>query len=48
MMAEEKLIEAVREHRELYDTKHANYMKAKLKNRIWCEIAKELNFKDGK
>jgi hypothetical protein len=47
-MAEEKLIEAVRKHRELYDTKHANYMKAKLKSRIWCDIAKELNLKDGK
>jgi hypothetical protein len=48
MVAEEKLIEAVREHNERYDTKHANYMKTKLKNRIWCETAKELDFKDGK
>ncbi|XP_049782383.1 uncharacterized protein LOC126184065 [Schistocerca cancellata] len=46
-MAEEKLIEAVREHRELYDTKHADYMKVKLKNRIWSDIAKDLNLKDG-
>ncbi|XP_049792564.1 uncharacterized protein LOC126199679 [Schistocerca nitens] len=45
-MAEEKLIEAVREHRELYDTKHADYMKVKLKNRIWSDIAKGLNLKD--
>ncbi|XP_047103696.1 uncharacterized protein LOC124722599 [Schistocerca piceifrons] len=46
-MAEKKLIEAVREHRELYDTKHADYMKVKLKNRIWSDIAKDLNLKGG-
>lgn len=47
-MAEEKLIEAVREHKELYDTKDENYMKTKLKNRIWEDIANDLNLKDGK
>ncbi|XP_046986011.1 uncharacterized protein LOC124556017 [Schistocerca americana] len=46
-MAEEKFIEAVREHRELYDTKHVDYMKVKLKNRIWSDIAKDLNLKDA-
>ncbi|KAH0999744.1 hypothetical protein HUJ04_008126 [Dendroctonus ponderosae] len=46
-MAEERLIEIVRGHQELYDTKHTNYMKAKLKTRIWCDIAKELKLKDS-
>ena len=45
-MVEEKLIEAVREHKELYDTKHANYMKIKLKPRIWQDIATDINLKD--
>jgi len=47
-MSEEKLIEAVRKNPELYDTKHANYMKTKLKTRIWQDIAKDLNLKEGK
>ncbi|KAH1027267.1 hypothetical protein HUJ05_000812 [Dendroctonus ponderosae] len=46
-MAEERLIEIVRGHQELYDTKHTTHMKAKLKTRIWCDIAKELKLKDG-
>lgn len=47
-MAEERLIEAVREHAELYDTKHCDYIKTKLKNRVWSEIAKDLQLKNGK
>ncbi|XP_074039950.1 uncharacterized protein [Leptinotarsa decemlineata] len=42
-MSEEKIIEAVRKNPELYDTKHANYMKTKLKTRIWQDIATDLN-----
>lgn len=47
-MAEEKLIETVKTFPELYDTKHSNYMKAKLKSRIWSDIAQGLKFKNGK
>lgn len=46
-MVEEKLIEAVKRYRELYDTNHVHYMKTNLKKKIWNGIAKELNFKDG-
>ncbi|XP_055624573.1 uncharacterized protein LOC129767564 [Toxorhynchites rutilus septentrionalis] len=46
-MAEKRLIEAVREHKLLYDTNDANYIKIKLKSHIWEDIAKALNFTDG-
>lgn len=46
-MVVEKLIAIVRERRELYDPRHEDYAKVKLKNRIWKEIAKELHYKDG-
>jgi len=45
---EEKLIEAVRQYSVLFDTSHPDYMKAKLKNNIWENIANELKFKNGK
>lgn len=47
-MIEEKLIEAVRAYKELYDPSDPNYMKTKFKSRIWSELAKELNIQDGK
>lgn len=46
-MTEQKLIEAVKKHRVLYDTKHENYMKTKYKNGIWNQLANDLNMKDG-
>jgi len=45
---EEKLIEAVRPHKILYDTSHSDYMKTKLKNDLWDKIADELELKNGK
>jgi len=45
---EEKLIEAVRPHKILYDTSHADYMKSKLKNDLWDKIADDLELKNGK
>jgi len=45
---EEKLIEAVRSHKILYDTSHSDYMKTKLKNDLWDKIADELELKNGK
>lgn len=48
MAIEENLIEAVRHHKVLFDTSHADYMKAKLKNKIWEKIAEELKLKNGK
>ncbi|XP_037939491.1 uncharacterized protein LOC119672503 [Teleopsis dalmanni] len=47
MMSAEELIEAVKEHKELYDTNHPNYMKTKLKWIIWNTIAKRLHFTNG-
>ncbi|XP_039299430.1 uncharacterized protein LOC120355172 [Nilaparvata lugens] len=47
MSTEEKVIEAVRKYPELFDTNNPNYMKSKLKTRIWMDIAKDLNLKDG-
>lgn len=47
MLVEEQLIEDVRRYQVLYDTKHPNYTKSKLKTKIWLDIAKELNIKDG-
>ncbi|KAF0749181.1 MADF domain-containing protein [Aphis craccivora] len=44
----EKLIEAVRPHKILYDTSHADYMKSKLKNDLWDKIADDLELKNGK
>lgn len=45
---EEKLIEAVRVRQVLYDTSHADYMRTKLKNEKWEEIAKEIGMRNGK
>lgn len=45
---EEQLIELVRKHTVLYDTNDASYLKSKLKDEIWNQIAKELNAKSGK
>lgn len=44
---EEKLIKAVRPHKILYDTSHADYMKTKLKNNLWGKIAEDLELKNG-
>lgn len=43
----EKLIEAVRNEKCLYDVKHPDYVKVKLKDSIWKRIAEELGLKDG-
>lgn len=45
---EEKLIEAVRERKLLYDTSHSDYVKSKLKSQVWNEIANETGMKNGK
>ncbi len=45
---EEKLIEAVHGRAFLYNTFHKDYMKSKLKLRIWEEVAKEIGVKCGK
>ncbi|CAH1397404.1 unnamed protein product [Nezara viridula] len=45
---EEKLINAVRQYEELYNTNHANYMRSKLKMKVWGKIAKKLNLSNGK
>ncbi|KAJ8941980.1 hypothetical protein NQ314_010204 [Rhamnusium bicolor] len=42
---EEKLIEAVRCRKVLYDTSDVNYMKTKLKQQLWEEIAKGIGLK---
>ncbi|CAH1113781.1 unnamed protein product [Psylliodes chrysocephalus] len=44
---EEKLIEAVRDRNILYDTSHPDYMKIKIKLKIWDEIAKEIGMQSG-
>ncbi|KAJ8958075.1 hypothetical protein NQ314_006466 [Rhamnusium bicolor] len=44
---EEKLIEAVRCRKVLYDTSDVNYMKTKLKQQLWEEIPKEIGLKTG-
>lgn len=45
---EEKLIETVRLHKLLYDTRHIDYTKAKLKNILWDKISDDLELKNGK
>jgi hypothetical protein len=45
---EEKIIESVRSHPVLYDVNHADYVKTKLKQDIWSEIAKDVNVNNGK
>lgn len=44
---EEKLIEAVRQYEELYNTNHINYSETSLKTKIWGKIAEELNLQNG-
>ncbi|KAG7171193.1 putative Alcohol dehydrogenase transcription factor Myb/SANT-like-containing protein 20 [Homarus americanus] len=46
MASSEELIEAVRSERVLYDTRHCDYMKSKLKDGIWERIAEALQYKD--
>nr|CAI5851725.1 unnamed protein product [Callosobruchus analis] len=43
----EKLIEEVRNYKFLYDTNDENYLKSKLKDCVWRDIAKKLDLKDG-
>ncbi|KAJ8934919.1 hypothetical protein NQ314_013109 [Rhamnusium bicolor] len=43
----EELIEAVRNRTVLYDTNNPEYMRSKLKDEIWNEIAKKVNLKVG-
>lgn len=45
---EEKLIEAVRVNKILFDTSHPDYMRSKLKSEKWEEIAKVIGMKNGK
>lgn len=45
---EEKLIEAVRVRKVLYDTSHGDYLKTKLKAEKWEEVAKETDIRSGK
>lgn len=45
---EEKLIEAVRIRKVLYDTSHRDYLKTKLKAEKWEEVAKETDIRSGK
>lgn len=45
---EEKLIEAVRNRRILFDTSHEDYMRTKLKSLKWEDVAKESDMKNGK
>jgi hypothetical protein len=42
MSFEEKLVEAVRENRILFDLKHPNYRRVDIKDRLWREIAHNL------
>ncbi|XP_049800006.1 transcription factor Adf-1-like [Schistocerca nitens] len=44
---EEKLIEAVRVRKVLYDTSHEDYLKTKLKAEKWEEVAKETDIRSG-
>ncbi|XP_030762943.1 transcription factor Adf-1-like [Sitophilus oryzae] len=44
---EEKLIEAVRVNKILFDTSHPDYMRSKLKSEKWEEIAKVIGMKNG-
>jgi hypothetical protein len=44
---EEKIIESVRSQPVLYDVNHADYVKTKLKQDIWSEIAKDVNVNNG-
>ncbi|XP_049836061.1 uncharacterized protein LOC126281281 [Schistocerca gregaria] len=44
---EEKLIEAVRVRKLLYDTSHKDYLKTKLKAEKWEEVAKETDIRNG-
>jgi len=43
MNIDEKLIEMVRSHVELYDLSHAKYMDSGYKDGIWRSIGDELN-----
>ncbi|XP_049806190.1 uncharacterized protein LOC126248820 [Schistocerca nitens] len=43
---EEKLIEAVRFRKVLYDTSHEDYLKTKLKAEKWKEVAKETDIRN--
>ena len=47
MASSEKLIEAVRCEPVLYDTKHVDYMKTKLKDEIWQRIAEDIKYTNG-
>ena len=47
-MAEKQLIEAVGQQKFLYDTSHSDYIKSKLKNEKWNDIAREINLNNGK
>lgn len=46
-MNDEKLIELVRKHEEIYDLSHSKYMDVNFKERVWRDIGKEMNT-DGK
>lgn len=46
-MAEEKLIEAVKMHKDLYDPNQPNYANAIHRKLIWNKIAKTLNMRSG-
>jgi len=43
MNIDEKLIEMVRSHVELYDLSHAKYMDSGYKDSIWRSIGDEIN-----
>ncbi|KAG5868647.1 hypothetical protein JTB14_036632 [Gonioctena quinquepunctata] len=44
---EEELIEAVRKHKILFDTRDPGHIKSKLKDEIWSNIARELQSTNG-
>lgn len=48
MSISEKLIEMVRNYDVLYNTNNPDYMKIKLKDEIWVNIARELKLNNGK
>lgn len=41
--ADEKIIEMVRSHIELYDLSHSKYMDSAHKDNIWSSIGNEIN-----
>lgn len=43
-----ELIEVVKSNPMLYDKTHEDYMKIRLKDELWENIAKQLNYTDGK